>query len=194
MGIADSRLRTRRLVSPAPPPRRLPAPSLEAAPVQPARRRRIARVALAVMGVLVLAALGAAIAFVATRDERAASPTMTAAVAGTATVLRTATHASATAATHASPPTRAQATERATTSAFVPARVFAWPVVGGADRYEIRFYRGPRLILRERVQRPRFVLPSSLHLRSGRYRWLILPHVRGRFARAIVDSRFSVVR
>lgn len=191
IGIADSRLRTRRFVSPALPPRRLPAPSLEAVSAQPVRRRRTARVALAVAGVLVLAALGAAAAFVATRDERAASPTVTAAVAGTATVRRTSTQTPAKTATHA---TRKQATERATTSAFVPARVFAWPVVSGADRYEIRFYRGPRLILRERVQRPRFVLPASLHLRPGRYRWLVLPHLRGAFARAIVDSRFSVVR
>jgi len=194
MGIADSRLRTRRLVSPAPPARPVPASTFDAPHAQPVRRRRTARVALAVIGVLVLAALGAAIAFVATRDERAASPTMTAAVAGTATVRRPATDAPPTAATHATRPTRTQATERATTSGFVPARVFAWPVVAGADRYEIRFYRGPRLILRKRVQRPRFVLPSSLHLSSGRYRWLVLPHVRGRFARAIVDSRFSVVR
>jgi hypothetical protein len=198
MGIADSRLRRRRLVSPAPPTRPVPAPSSDA-PVQPSRRRRVARVALAVLGVLMLAALGAAIAFVATRDERAASPTVTAAVAGTATVRRTATHAPPTASTHATRPTRAQTTERATTqrattSGFVPARVFAWPVVAGADRYEIRFYRGPRLILRERVRRPRFVLPSSLHLSPGRYRWLVLPDVRGRFDRAIVDSRFSVVR
>jgi hypothetical protein len=194
MGIADSRLRTRRLVSPAPPTQPVQTPSFEAAHARPARRRRTARVALAAMGVLVLAALGAAIAFVATRDQRTASPTMTAAVAGTATVRRTATHAPRTAATHATRPTRTQTTERTTTSAFVPARVFAWPVVAGADRYEIRFYRGPRLILRERVQRPRFVLPSSLHLSSGRYRWLVVPHVRGTFARAIVDSRFSVVR
>jgi hypothetical protein len=151
-------------------------------------------VALAVAGVLVLAALGAAVAFVATRDERAASPTITAAVAGTATVRRTETYTAATTATHSTRATRTQATERATTSAFVPARVFAWPVVAGADRYEIRFYRGPRLMFRERVQRPRFVLPSSLHLSPGRYRWLVLPHVRGAFAHAIVDSRFSVVR
>jgi hypothetical protein len=164
-------------------------------------------VALAVLGVLVLAVLGAAIAFVATRDERAASPTVTAAVAGTATVRRTATHATPTAATHSTRPTRTTrtqpteratteraTTERTTTSGFVPARVFAWPVVAGADRYEIRFYRGSRLILRERVQRPRFALPSSLHLSPGRYRWFVLPHVRGRFARAIVDSRFSVAR
>jgi hypothetical protein len=194
MGIADSRLRTRRFVSPALPARPVSAPSFDAAPVRPARRRRTVRVALAVAGVLMLAVLGAAVAFVATRDERAASPTITAAVAGTATVRRTATHTAATTATHSTRATRTQATERATTTAFVPARVFAWPVVAGADRYEIRFYRGPRLILRERVQRPRFVLPSSLHLSPGRYRWLVLPHVRGAFARAIVDSRFSVGR
>jgi hypothetical protein len=147
-------------------------------------------VALGVAGLLVLAALGAAIAFVSTRDERAASPT-TAAVAGTATVRRTTTHASATTATHA---TRGQheATKQATTTGFVPARVFAWPIVTGANRYEIRFYRGPELILRERVQRPRFALPRALHLRPGRYRWVVLPHVRGAVGRAVVDSRFSV--
>jgi hypothetical protein len=193
MGIADSRLRTRRFGPPALPARPVSAPSFVTAPVRPARRRRTVRAALAVAGVLVLAALGAAAAFVATRDERAASPSITVAVAGTATVRRTATHTAATTPTHATRATGTQATERATTSAFVPARVFAWPVVAGADRYEIRFYRGPRLILRERAERPRFVLPSSLHLRPGRYRWLVLPHVRGAFARAIVDSRFSVV-
>lgn len=137
---------------------------------------------------LALAALGAAIAIVATRDERAASPT-TAAVAGTATVRRTTTHAPATTASRTTPATR---TNRATTTGFVPARVFAWPAVAGADRYEIRFYRGPRLILRERAQKTRFTLPSALHLRPGRYRWVVLPHVRGAFARAAVDSRFSV--
>jgi hypothetical protein len=177
------------LVSSAPPIRPLAAPSVEAAPAQPRRRRQAARVALSFMGVLVLAALGAAIAFVATRDERAASPP-TAAVAGTATVRRTMTHAPATTASRTTRPTRTRA--RATTSGFVPARVFAWPVVAGADRYEVRFYRGPRLILRERVQRPRFALPSALHLRPGRYRWVVLPHVRGAFGRAVVDSRFSV--
>jgi hypothetical protein len=192
MGIADSRLRARRWVSPAPSIRPVPAPSVEAPPAQPGRRRRAVRVALAVAGVLVLAALGAAIAFVTTRDEREASPT-TAAVAGTATVRRTTTHAPATMATHATRATRtSRTTKRATTTGFVPARVFAWPALAGADRYEIRFYRGPRLILRERAQRPRFALPQALHLRPGRYRWIVLPHVRGALGSAVVDSRFSV--
>jgi hypothetical protein len=188
MGIADSRLRARRSVLPARPIRPVPAPSVEAAPARPRRRRRAARVALAFAGVLVLAALGAAIAFVTTRDERAASTT-TAAVAGTATVRRTTTHVRATTATRTTPATR---TNRATTTGFVPARVFAWPAVAGADRYEIRFYRGPQLILRERARKTRFTLPSALHLRPGRYRWVVLPHVRRAFARAVVDSRFSV--
>jgi hypothetical protein len=145
-------------------------------------------VALAVAGVLVLAAFGAAFAFVSTRDERTATPT-SAAVAGTATVRRTATHPPATTATPSRATTRAKG---ATPTGFVPARVFAWPAVAGADRYQIRFYRGRRLILQERSQRSRFVLPGALHLSPGRYRWVVLPRVRGSFRRAVVDSRFSI--
>jgi hypothetical protein len=137
--------------------------------------------------VLALGALGAAIAFVATRDERMATPT-SAAVAGTATVRRAATHPPATA-TH-SPATRHA--KGATPTGFVPSRVFAWPAVAGASRYQIRFYRGRRLILQARSQRSRFVLPAALHLSPGRYRWVVIPHVRGSFRRAVVDSRFSI--
>ena len=154
---------------------------------------------------LLLAALGAGIAFLATGDQRQAAPTATrtAAVAGTATVRRTATRARTTTAPQRRTATRARTTtaaqrratraaKAATTTGFVPARVFAWPQVAGADRYQIRFYRGSRLLLRDQVRQSRFELPGALKLSPGRYRWVVRPHVRGTFRRAIVDSRFSV--
>jgi hypothetical protein len=190
IGIADSRRRERKAPALA-APARLSAPlaprALAHAPPQAARSRVGA---LAFAGVLALGALGAAIAFGAPRDEPTARPTI-ASVAGTATVQRTAKHPRGTTLPrlHAPAPK-----SKAPATGFVPARVFAWPAVNGADGYQIRFYRVTRLIVSRHAQRPRFVLPSGLRLGPGRYRWIVLPHVRGSLGPAVVDSRFTVRR
>ena len=197
IGIAESRLRARR-ASLAAPPRRLPPatfPPPAPAATPPTRRRRARGIALGIVAVLALAGAGAAIAFVAAGDQRAAEPT-TAEVAGTATVRRTSTQAQPppTAATATATARRtSKSTSKSTKSAgFVPARVFAWPAVKGADRYQIRFYRGQQLLVRKQVRQPRFVIPPALDLRPGRYRWVVLPHVRGTYDHAVVDSKFVV--
>jgi hypothetical protein len=188
--LADSRLRERKAPDLAAPAHlSSPLAPRTAAPAAPQPVRNW-RAGIAVAGVLALALLGAAIAFALTRDEPTARPTA-AAVAGTATARRTATPERAVTA----PRTRPAPPERGVpTGGFVPARVFAWPAVRGADRYRIRFYRGSRLILEERAERPRFVVPDRLRLGPGRYRCLVLPHVRGSWTPAVVDSRFTVRR
>jgi hypothetical protein len=183
IGIAGSRRRARQAAAPPPPQVHVPPPSPAPATDIPTSEPQHAPRAALVAGIVLLAALGAAFAFFATRDDRRA-PAATAAVAGTATVRHRGTPAS--------PPHTTRAVRKPTPGRFVPARVFAWPASAGADRYEIRFYRGGELLLRKSVRRPRFVLPTGLHLGPGRYRWLVLTYVRGSLGPAVVDSRFTV--
>src|SRR5262249_43500694 len=86
VGIPESRRQARKIAVPAAPQVHVPPPSPSPAPapdVPTPLRRRAPRAALGVGGIVLLAALGAAVAFFATRDERRASAA-TAAVAGTA--------------------------------------------------------------------------------------------------------------
>jgi len=198
LGVAGSRLRARKPVVPAP----APAPLHEAEPVaftaavadRPSRRRRAGLVA----GLLALAALGAGIATLVARDSAGTAPATAARPAPTTHgVLRARTtrqrppRTTAPPARTASPQPR---TRPASTTDFVPARVFAWPAAPGADAYLIQFFRDDRMVLERRIAEAHFTLPSAFRLVRGKYRWLVLPHADRRYGRAVVDSRFSIGR
>jgi hypothetical protein len=198
LGVAGSRLRTRKPIvpAPAPPPLHEPEPVAFPKPVadRPSRRRRVGLVT----ALLALAALGAGIATVVARDSAGTAPATAARPAPTTHgVLRARTTRQRPPRTTA-PPARTASpkptTRAASTTDFVPARVFAWPAAPGADGYLIQFFRGDRVVLERRLAEAHFPLPSAFRLVPGKYRWLVMPRADGKYGRAVVDSRFSIGR
>jgi hypothetical protein len=197
LGVASSRLRTRKTVVPEPPPlhEAEPVPFPAAVADRPSRRRRAGLVA----GLLALAALGAGIATLVARDSSSTAPATVARPAPTTHgVLRARTTRQQLPQRTTAPPARTASpqptTRPASTTDFVPARVFAWPAAPGADGYLIQFFRDDRIVLERRLAEAHFTLPSAFRLVPGKYRWLVLPRAEGKYGRAVVDSRFSIGR
>jgi hypothetical protein len=64
--------------------------------------------------------------------------------------------------------------------------------VAGADEYRIRFYRDGRVVIEDKANTPRFVLPRGFEFRPGAYRWTVEPRQGGMYSPPVVDSRFEV--
>jgi hypothetical protein len=79
---------------------------------------------------------------------------------------------------------------------FRPARVFAWPAVGAAAYYVVRFFRGGELVYQARPATPRLVLPEKFVFSPGSYRWSVRPgfgpRAQKRIGEAIIDSAFVI--
>jgi large repetitive protein len=94
-------------------------------------------------------------------------------------------------------------------SPFSPARgarltappLLRWKAVARARHYNVQVFRNGRKVLSAWPARPRLQLKRSWKFRGrtlrftrGTYAWIVWPNVRGRYARAVVQSNFRVVR
>jgi hypothetical protein len=83
---------------------------------------------------------------------------------------------------------------RGASPAFVPSRVFSWPASRGATSYVVHFFRNGRKVIDARTTKPRLRLPLSFHFKAGRYRWEVIPVLRGSrtppHAPSVVESSF----
>lgn len=84
------------------------------------------------------------------------------------------------------------------TPPVTPGRVFAWPPRAGSDYYLVRFFRGRQLVYEARPREARLILPTTVKLVPGSYRWLVLPGLgapaENRFGPPLIDSTFVVAR
>ena len=75
-------------------------------------------------------------------------------------------------------------------------RVLAWPGQPGVPYYLVRVLRGRTLVYEARPKTPRIVLPESVTLTPGTYRWSVRAGIgapaRNRLGVTIVDSTFVV--
>lgn len=76
---------------------------------------------------------------------------------------------------------------------IVPARVFLWPAAEGATFYTVSFLRNERRFYSARVSKPRLVLPDTVELTPGAYRWTVRPGFADLpLGDPIVESSFRV--
>jgi hypothetical protein len=84
-------------------------------------------------------------------------------------------------------------------------RTFVWPLVRGADYYNVQFLRGRRKMFEAWPRKPRLAVPArgvssgrAFTFSPGRYRWLVRPGfgtpASRRYGRPIVVSTFAVAR
>lgn len=76
------------------------------------------------------------------------------------------------------------------------ARRYTWPVVPGAEAYQVKLVRGRQPVYEATTRTPAFELPAGLHLVPGRYTWSATPQPNGSpvspVARPVVEETFEV--
>ncbi len=134
----------------------------------PAKRRRLAAVAVTGIAALVTGALGFALA----QDHRAAEQTRARADASRAAL-------------------QAQSARQARA-----ARTYTWPAVPGAERYGFEIRRGNAVIFETTRAEAVVELPQRVRFAPGRYSWYVTPISENRgaasAARPVVEGTFQV--